>query len=245
MNPLNTIQYRRKVTGKVLLKKTGQTFFTAFGAVISVLPNSDIQRVDIVNPDKGFNNVSAKLIGQTELKYDVQTNEMTPEVLELVHLAAPSTDKVQSSGSALTAAFSAWKWRQALQLGKVSVTAVTVKNAAATVTYVRDVDYVLDAGAGHIFPIPGSSITEGQSLNVTFDAPAVTRSQITAFTERVTEGDVEVHLFDQHADDAVEIHTFKGFWFVTEKGGGGNDILTVGLQVNCKTRPVIEYRKVN
>jgi len=245
MNPINPIAYRRKTTGKVLLKKTGDANYTAFGAAVSLSPSSDVQRTDVITPDKGFNNVSAKLISQTELKYDVQSNEMTPEVLALAHLAAVATDVVQSSATGLTAAATSWKYRQAIQLSRYNVTNVAVKNAGNTITYVNGVDYVLDAGAGHIFPIAGGSITEGQTLNITYDCPAITRSSITAFTERVTEGLVEIHLFDQHSDEPIEVHKFPGFWFITDKSMGGNDIWTVTLQINCKTRPVIEYRKVN
>ncbi|CAA9382265.1 MAG: Phage tail sheath monomer [uncultured Gemmatimonadetes bacterium] len=66
------------------------------------------------------------------------------------------------------------------------VSAVVVKNAAGTTTYVADTDYTLDAAAGRITRKAGGALAAGAAVTVAYDRPdpsAVTAAQVNGATD--------------------------------------------------------------
>ena len=59
-----------------------------------------------------------------------------------------------------------------LQLGNRRVFDVVIKNTAGDVTYVKDVDYTLNAGLGIFTPIKGGKIVKDEAVKATFKAAA-------------------------------------------------------------------------
>ena len=242
----NPVSYSRQATAKVFIQPTGATRELDLGQCMSVSYPQSPQTTDVETSEKGFRQVARKLITKIEHSYEFTINEMTPEILELLNLGAASVDVVQASVTAPsgTISFTSVQMREVLDIGKRDVNTVVVKNSGNTVTYVEGVDYYLDAGAGYIQLIPGTTIALASTINVTFGCAALTRSKITALKKVFTDGNVRVVFFDQHSEIPIEEHAFNGQYRVTDRGqDDGTKLREVKLSVFARNQPVITYRK--
>jgi len=64
-----------------------------------------------------------------------------------------------------------------------TATKPVVKNGAGTTTYVEGVDYLVDYTMARIQPLPGGSITSGETLSVGYSLLAVSKTRVTAGTK--------------------------------------------------------------
>lgn len=245
MPTTNPPELRRQTTAKIYVKPTGSTELINLGDVSNWKLVQDIKRTPVMDSEKGYRLKTGEKLSEIGWTYDATFNEMTQEVLELINLGTAGSAVTQALITAPTgtASFSGVKFRRALKLGKEKVTSVVVKNAANTVTHVLDTDYILDEGSGIIEIKPGGAITEGLTINVTFGCAATSRSKILTLTKLSTYGAVEVHVFDTHADNQIEIHTFDSQYFVTDPGqNDGSKILEVGMRFIATNKPSVTVR---
>jgi hypothetical protein len=244
MASINPIQSRRQLTAKAYYQATGTTNWINLGDVSVWSTPIDIKRTPIMDSDKGFRRHTRDLITEIGWQYDLTVNEVTKETLELITLGTSGADITQASATGLTASFSAVAYRCGLFLNKEKVSNVVVKNASNTITYVVDVDYVLDADAGVIELIDGGSIAEGVTINVTFDCAATTRGKITALNKFFTAGTMKLQCFDQHDGKPMENHDFSAQIYVTDWGtSDGSKIMEWKLRAIATSKPIVTYRK--
>lgn len=227
---INTAQYSRLVTGKIIFKLSGLTEWKNLGDLEVVVHDPKVDRVDVIGSGKGSTSIRTKLPSRITQMYSATATEKTPELVELSLLASPAINTSQTLATAQAASFTA-NLRSALLLNAINVTSVVVKNSTNTVTYVAGTDYDLDAGNGIIEVIKGGGITIGATINVTFDRPAITRKAYTPNTKRIFEGDVKIHIQDGFSDDPVEVHTFYGQLFISQNSSqGSGEIQKWGLE---------------
>lgn len=246
MPTINPVDYRRQTTATLYIAPTGSTNNFKLGDVSTWSLTPEVKRTPIMDSEKGFRQKTRELVSEVGWQYDVTINEMTPEIMELVHLGTSGSDVVQTliSAPSGTASFAAVKYRCGLFLGKESVNTVVVKNSSNTVTYVENTDYILDADAGVLEIKSGGSIAEGVTINVTFGCSATTRSKVNPLLKLYASGNVTLNVFDQHDPRPVETHTFPCQYYVTDWGkNDGGKILEVSLRLIATSKPVQTGRK--
>lgn len=245
MPTINPPENRRLTTARIYIKPQGGTETIYLGDVSSWEHMQEVKRVPVEDSERGFRLKTGEKIQAVGWTYKATFNEMTTEIMELLHLGTSAADVTQAAivAPAGTASFSSVKFRRALLLGKESVINVVVKNAGNTVTYTEDTDYVLNAGSGIVEIKSGGAITEGSTINVTFGCDATTRKKINSLTKLSTYGDVRIELRDSHSDRDIELHTFSAQYFITSPGkSDGSKILEVDMSFIATTKPVILTR---
>ena len=109
-----------------------------------------------------------------------ETSEITLEMQNRAFLGnIVSTDQTAASGEAITIAGNLVKQGYIVDIGYYNATSLTVKDDTDTTTYVEDTDYTFDAKSGYITIMTtaeGGSISDGDALHLTVDAPAITMS---------------------------------------------------------------------
>lgn len=117
--------------------------------------------------------------------FAVTVDEPTDENLEL-WAQGDLTEHSQSSASAATETISGVKGGRHYQIGRTDdnpvgirpVTSVGVTDSSGTPSYVEGTDYEVDLALGRIKILAGGSITDGDDIEVTYDAEAKTWSHI-------------------------------------------------------------------
>lgn len=111
-----------------------------------------------------------------ELKFE--TSEITLEMQNKAFLGnIISTDQLIATAEAVVVAGTLVAEGAIVDIGYYNATALVVKDAGDTTTYVVGTDYTFDAKSGYITIIPtadGGSIVAGAGLNLTVTAPAIT-----------------------------------------------------------------------
>lgn len=245
MASINPVYTRRQMTAKAYFKRSTGTQFINIGDVTAWQMPPDLKRTPILESAKGFRRQTRELITEVAWKYELTVNEITKENLEFLNLGTSAADVVQTSGTGLTASFASVAYRGAYPLNAESVSAVVVKNAANTVTYVLGVDYDVDLDTGVIQIYDTGAIAEASTINVTYNRAATTRGQVNALKEFFVAGALKLHCFDQHDGRAIETHDVSNAQlYVIDWGtSDGSKILEIKMRAMCVTEPVITYRK--
>ena len=122
---------------------------------------------------------SATLPGKTNI--NLTLNQLDAENMALAFLGDVSAFS-QAAATAATAVITAVldRW---VEIGKEQISNLVVKDATDITTYVVDVDYTVNARLGMIKLI--NPALDGDTLNLTFDAAAVTASKIVGGTSPI------------------------------------------------------------
>lgn len=113
--------------------------------------------------------------------------EFNAENLNLAFLGPGVESIAQGSGTvsneAKTARLDRW-----VKLDYRMISSVVIKNAAETVTYTVEVDYLLDADTGRFLAKTSGSITEAENLKISYTYAAWSKDYIRAITNPTVEG---------------------------------------------------------
>jgi len=136
---------------------------------------------EIVEAKSTKNATFNQLEDAVSLPKPVETSMAFDEMpIEILQLAMQGTVSVQSQAEATAEAFSViaktGKW---VDVGKRQLTDVTVTNPAGAV---EGIDYQVDYAAGLLLAIDGGAITDGDTVDGTIDAAAITSDRISAAT---------------------------------------------------------------
>lgn len=145
---------------------------------ISVGKSNTIERTSYMRDSYGQTLDSVVIPGSSTLT--IETDDAAADILQYM-LLGTLTDVTGNTTAVVDEAVTGYlgKWTK---LSRRNIGSVTVKNSAATTTYVNGTDYTLDAVAGMIKPLASGAMTDGQSLKVDFTPAAMTARQIIAAT---------------------------------------------------------------
>ena len=119
-------------------------------------------------------------------------------------LGGTSAGYTQASATGSTATLSVVTLDQWLNVGKRSLSNVTVKDSTDTATYGAGTDYILDATAGFIQILSTGAITAGVDVHVTYDCAALTGDQISVGTRQSIQVRIEGDM--KNLDTGLPIH---------------------------------------
>jgi hypothetical protein len=121
-------------------------------------------------------------------------------------------------------------------LEKRDITSITVEDAGQTVTYVENVDYVLDRQSGDVAPIEGGGISDGDTVKITATFGALTRTKISAGEV----ANVKRHFRYEGNPSEGQVQTIQGF--VNFRANGdysliGSEWKTMSMNIKFELHP--------
>ncbi len=171
--------------GNVYLNRKVSGAFTGFhGPInatkfsISVGKSTTIERTSFMRDSYGQTLDSVVIPGSSTLT--IETDDAAADILQYM-LLGTLTDVTGNTTAVVDEAVTGYlgKWTK---LSRRNIGSVTVKNSAGSTTYVNGTDYTLDAVAGMIKPLASGTMTDAQSIKVSFTPVAMTARQIIAAT---------------------------------------------------------------
>ncbi|MBF0555039.1 MAG: hypothetical protein HQK96_10875 [Nitrospirae bacterium] len=159
--------------GTVMFKPVGGDNFTPFGNAPDFKIGMKIEKKEHYSSESDVSLKDAEVITKTEGTGSFSLDE--PNILNLTKyfLGDAATSSSQTHGTVtatdVTAVFDSY-----VQLGKIEVSKVVVKDTTGTTTYVEGADYTVVKGQGLLMALSTWSITDNQALKVSYDYAAVT-----------------------------------------------------------------------
>lgn len=153
----------------------GHGYFGLLNAVKLALKVPAAENVDQISRKNGSTGQiisRAQIPKPTELEITVDDTD-DQRVLALA-MNGITAAYAQSSATITDEAVTAGALGDWVPLANRKVSAATITNTGASTTYVVGTDYLLDAEAGFILPLPGGAITANQALKANYTAPALT-----------------------------------------------------------------------
>jgi len=203
----NNLATFERLSGKAFFQPKGQTGMIDLGNIDMMKLDYNPKTVEIPLASRGRLALARRDTFQVTPVYQIDGNQFATPIIPLLLLGDQLADIVQTSGSAQVFSFTA-KAGLAFYIGARGVTNVVVKVAGVTKT--PDVDYFLDDYNGIIkIPVTPVGISDGATVDVTFDKPAITFEQFQAFTKLNRQGTLIVHEEDEYGPPALNIWTMQ------------------------------------
>jgi len=143
------------------------------------------------NSDKGLRNRDRNIVTQVTYSGSFTTDHISPENLAMLFMGTADTltQSALTGESDVFDSVSPMLWYQlgtsdAAPAGVRGVSNVSVEGAGAT-TLTEGSDYELDAQLGRLQILPDGNVSDGDSITVTYDVDATTRSQVVSGTKQV------------------------------------------------------------
>ncbi len=205
-----------RLTGKAIFFPTGSAGGTDLGDIDMFKLDYGAKREQINFHIDG--NVSLALEETISVApvFSIEGKQFHTSIMSLILMGTRGTDTSQVSATAATLTITA-KVGQTFDIGARNISNVAVTVAGAP--KVADVDYFLEANKGLIrFPNVAAGIADGASVLITFDKPAITRENYTAFNNQNIQGTLKVFGMDNRSPIPKSEWTLPGN-FTVDKGG--------------------------
>lgn len=167
---------------------------------------------------------------------NISFGNITPRSLAIAvqGTQAPFT---QAAGTAVDEVVTANKGGYAdLAFRNIAGTGITVKNSAGSTTYVKDTDYTIDYSTGQLLVLDTSTITDLQSLKVSYTYNAVSAQKIMGLTEGALRGEYLLKGINVFDDSEIEIK----IWDAAVSSDGAIDWLSdKPIEVKLKGKMVV------
>jgi hypothetical protein len=141
--------------------------FTEVGDADLLEFNPSQEFLDILESKSGSRRLVVHAPTSSRFSFNLQLKEITPENLEK---AFYGTNNTNAAGTGVTETQVAYAIGDVIPLSKINVSNVSVSDGGSLLT--EGTDYSVAAGPGSIKLLPGTSVTPGSSLDITFDHAA-------------------------------------------------------------------------
>lgn len=239
---------KKQATGRLYFqRKTNGTLEVSwldFGNCKAHKLAPDVQRNEHMASADGINTVDLSLVKSVKRLFQYELDEVTPDLERLRQLAGdPGADVVQAGAVVVAEQICNANSKQGRTVftAKQGLSAYTVKIAG--VAKVEGTDYLIDAGAGAIYIIPGGGIADNSTVTIDYTAAQVTTKQFTATSELLAEGNFKYIEKDQFNAAPREVTTFYGQCYVSNWGENNGEFNTTTLDALAWTKPVVSQRK--
>jgi hypothetical protein len=240
---LGDAQTKRKTTGRLYLKRTGETNYIDFGNVAMHKLDPQVERVEHLKSAGGFNTVDLNQPKTINFKCVFELDEHTNELEKLRMLATQGADTTQGSGNVVAESLTTnSKKGRTYFAAAEGLSAVVVKVSGVTKTL--GTDYTVDLGSGAVTITPDSpGIADGSTVTIDYTKAQVTRENFTALKELRVTGDVKYLEADQFSDVPRAIYEATGQIFVTGWGDNNGEYTKTTVEFVPSTAPTIKTRK--
>ena len=206
-----------RLSGMLFFKEDGASSYLPFGNILSIGFAANPTTVDAMLFKRGGGKLFRRDTYGVKPVLSIKTNQFATSVMALLLMGDRASDASQASGTGQTFSFTAAKG-QAFVIGDRDITISTVKVGATTKTL--GTDYFVDdptipqslASLNGVIILPNvpAGIADADTVDVTYDRPALTREVYNAFTRLNRSGTLLGYLEDETGGDAREIITASG-----------------------------------
>lgn len=239
---LGDAKTKRKTTGRLFLKRSGETNYIDFGNVVTHKLDPQVERAEHQKSGGGINTVDLSLPKTINYKMAFELDEHTAELEKLRMLGTQGADTTQISGNVTAESLTtnSKKGRTYFALAE-GLSAVVVKVSAVAKTL--NVDYALDAGSGAITILDGGTIADGSTVTVDYTKAEVVRQNFTALKELLVQGDIKYLEYDTFSEVPRAVHEGSGQIHVTNWGENNGEFNKTMVEFIPYTAPTAKTRK--
>ena len=204
-----------KLTARLFWKLTSEAGYLDSGNVREYADATARSLVTRARSASGARHVNGE---QTDVNHEAYTfllDEQVPEQEKLIKLARTETDQTQAAVEAASATVenvSAGRW---FDVGAWNIANVFVSGSLAGALE-EGTDYEMDAKNGRIKVMIGGSVSDGETLHLTFDQPSMTLEKRTTQQSSLFYCDIILEEFNQYSKMWLRRLIFKGYLNVTE-----------------------------
>jgi hypothetical protein len=190
--------------------------------------------------EKGWVRVEDELVVDVKEAWECVLDEEDADTARFLRLATPAATVTQSAASAGIGLVSNVKQGRYYDIGLRRLSNVTVKVGASTKT--EGTDYILDRDAGILYIVPGGSIADNSTVEVTSDVPEVKHQVWTGLRQVRFGGPVMIHEFNQHDPAPLREIRFTGVIIATAFPEHTGEIGRWTVRITARTVPTIRKR---
>lgn len=234
---------RKISSGRLYFKESGSVGYINFGNVELHQHEVPDERTKIAESRNG----SVKTIDERrvmqEQRFKVTLTEELERVTAAALLAAAPSAGNQSSGTDVSESFVGVNKSQVILLGARNVSNVVVE--VATVAKTLGTDYTLEAGPGVITILPGGTIADGATVDVTYDKPAISQKTFVSGQQLQLRGEAVLHEEDDNSSKIPRnIWSFSAVLFCTARGDqDGKKVATWELELLATSDVTVTQRE--
>lgn len=230
-----------KLTAKLFWKRTSDTGYNDAGNVRDYVDASSRSLVTRARAADGARFVNDE---QADLNHEAYTclldeRDINQEIL--LKQARAATDLAQAAGEGQTATITSVVQGKWFSIGAYNIANVNV-TASVSGLCVEGDDYELDKENGRIRIIPSAGIGNGETLNLTFDLPAITFERIESQFNPLFYCDVILEEHNQYSKMFLRRKSFKGYINVTEFPSQTGEFGTYRIKIT-PSGPVTEIKR--
>ncbi|MCG6552496.1 MAG: hypothetical protein L7F77_09225 [Candidatus Magnetominusculus sp. LBB02] len=159
--------------GTVMFKADGEDNFRSLGNAPDFKVGMKVEKKEHYSSETDVPLKDAEVITKTESTGSFTLDEPNIQNLTRYFLGDAATSSSQTSGTVTATDVSAVHDAY-VQLNKIEISNVVVKNTAGTTTYAEGADYTVVKGQGLLMALSTGAITDNQALKVGYDYAAVT-----------------------------------------------------------------------
>lgn len=204
-----------KLTARLLWKRTADSGYNDAGNVKEFVDATTRSLVTRARAEDGARHVNAEVVDVNHESFTFLLDERTPEQELLLRLARQLSDKAQTGTEGATATLLNAHRGRWYAIGAYNVANVAV-TGSVTGELVEGEDYELDAASGRLRILEEAGVSQGESLNLTFDQPDLEFEQFETQYNALFYCDVIIEEHNQFHKMWLRRTTARGYLNVTE-----------------------------
>lgn len=182
-----------RFTSKGIWTPDGSIHGVDFGSILmtNIALGIEDEKVPYVNDGSVVNAAREAVMFSPD--WTIEGNQYQTPIRALLMGGTKNADVVQASATAATQTINGAKIGNTYDLGvRGLVTWTSLQPAPSGTAYVRDVDYEVDLKNGTFRILEGGAIADNTNVKATYDVPAITREDYTAFNNQNQSGTLKL-----------------------------------------------------
>jgi hypothetical protein len=187
---------KRRLTGRGYFTLTGDTSAVDLGNIQMIKTDYGIKRKEHFSARRGILTLDRQDAYGSQLVWTITLDEFVGPTLIFAWGGTANADFTQSTGTAATKTFTTASLKgRTFDIGKYGIFNASLTTPGSKVEGYA-ADYVIDRGAGKLYIPLSSTIADGATLVVTYDAPTLVYSSLQAMQVLNRPGSLELHAED-------------------------------------------------
>lgn len=230
-----------KLTARMFWKRTSESGYNDAGNIREYADASTRSLVTRATSQDGFRQVNDEQVDVNHQAWTFLLDERDPANEKLLSIGKSLTDETQSFSEGATATITSAKQGKWHAIGAYNIANVAVSGATSG-ALVEGTDYNVDTNNGRVFFIEDAGLSDGDTVTVTFDRPALTIEKFQSQDNPLFYCDFILEEFNQHSKMWLRRHTFKGYLNVTEFPNQTGEFGTFRVKVTASAAVTTQKR---
>jgi len=184
---------RQRITGRANFVPTGQAYGADLGDIVMMAVKYGIKRKEAWSARRGILSIIRNDAYASMLEWEITVDEFAGPTLPYFWGGTLNSNVTQSAGTAATTTFTSASKKG----GTFDIVKYGLNNASLTAPASKvegyTADYVIDRATGILYIPLSSTISDGTTLTVTYDCPAITFDSVTALQVLNRPGTIKIY----------------------------------------------------